>query len=184
MNKKIFLFLILQVAAFSASALSISFSSPGTTLDLSAVSNADQARIFADSGENVSGESPIIFNLDILTPVVITSTMNLRTGFADPFSLELVDPSSASVFSVDRTAFDLIGPPSSQFGFFARIFDPTATGTGAYEFRLSGGVVENASSLTLRVAAVPVPAAVWLFGSALAGLAVISRRRKLYSWKG
>lgn len=178
MNKNIFLFLVLQVAAFSASALSISFSSGDNSLDLSAVGQADQARIFADSGEDLSTApaSPIAFNLNLLAPVRITSTMNLRTGFNDPFSLELVDPSAASLFSVTKADFTAVGP-TGEFGIFSTLLNPLVT--GAYEFRLSGPVVENASSLTLRVAAVPVPAAVWLFGSALAGLAVISRRRKM-----
>lgn len=176
MNKKILLFLVLQVAVFSASATSISFSSLDGTLDLSAIGNADQARIFADIGEDVSSESPITFNLNLLAPVRITSTMNLRTGFDDPFSLELVDPSAASLFSLTRTDFAAVGP-TGEFGIFSTLFNPLVT--GAYQFRFSGPVVENASSLTLRVAAVPVPAAVWLFGSALAGLAVISRRRKM-----
>jgi hypothetical protein len=41
------------------------------------------------------------------------------------------------------------------------------------------GVSENASNLDFRVAAaVPVPAAVWLFGSGLLGLVGIARRKK------
>jgi hypothetical protein len=44
------------------------------------------------------------------------------------------------------------------------------TSNGAY-----AATVPNTTNFT--VAAVPVPAAVWLFGSALAGLGVINRRK-------
>jgi len=43
--------------------------------------------------------------------------------------------------------------------------------------RVSGQASGTANSYDLRVSAVPIPAAVWLFGSALMGLVGVSRRK-------
>ena len=61
-------------------------------------------------------------------------------------------------------------------GLFEQVVRINLYGENASGFHGKLGSVE----LTLRadVQAVPVPAAVWLFGSALAGIAGLSRRRK------
>jgi hypothetical protein len=48
---------------------------------------------------------------------------------------------------------------------------------GTYEWTWGSGV--SADSLTLNVGAVPIPAAVWLFGSGLLGLIGMARRKKV-----
>lgn len=53
-------------------------------------------------------------------------------------------------------------------------FDPT---TGTYEFTAQGTEDTAFSWSSSSLAAVPVPAAVWLFGSGLLGLAGIARRK-------
>jgi hypothetical protein len=71
-------------------------------------------------------------------------------------------------------------------------YDPTVDMTNYIEFFATAGQVytialggngagrwnQNVSDYALTVQAVPVPGAVWLFGSAMAGMVGFSRRRK------
>jgi len=50
-------------------------------------------------------------------------------------------------------------------------------GLGAAECAMSGSTASSSTDFTFTVSAVPVPAAVWLFGSAIAGLGFSSRRK-------
>jgi hypothetical protein len=50
---------------------------------------------------------------------------------------------------------------------------------GTWAFEIFGNDVAQGTGAFEAVAAVPVPAAAWLFGSALLGLVGVGRRRKL-----
>lgn len=54
---------------------------------------------------------------------------------------------------------------------------------GLYDLNLFGHVIGTAAAYAGRISvtAVPLPAAMWLFGSALMALMVVGRRRKLHS---
>lgn len=52
------------------------------------------------------------------------------------------------------------------------------TGWLGSEADLSGGTMQGTYPINQSISAVPVPAAVWLFGSGLVGLAGVARRRK------
>jgi len=175
MSKKIILLLFLQAVAFSVNAVGISFTSLDSSLDVNSPGEADQFRILGNNGEDISDVSPIPFNLGI-TPtsdVLITSTMNQRSGFNDAnFSLELFSSTNTLILSLTRSDFLPVG----SLGIFETVLGGLAP--DAYEFRASGILDEQATSLTLRTSAVPLPTSVWLLGSALAGLVGISRRRK------
>jgi hypothetical protein len=49
---------------------------------------------------------------------------------------------------------------------------------GGYDGSVAGGSLEYSATLTAQAAPVPLPTAVWLFGSALAGLGVFGRRNR------
>ena len=50
--------------------------------------------------------------------------------------------------------------------------------TGTNTIRMIGNVISVGNDLDVRIAATPIPAAVWLFGSALLGIGALSSRRK------
>ena len=60
------------------------------------------------------------------------------------------------------------------------VLDPIVLGPGSYVLQIRGdatGAAGGSYSGVLNLTAVPVPAAVWLFGSALGGLGLLRRRR-------
>jgi hypothetical protein len=59
--------------------------------------------------------------------------------------------------------------------FSGRTFNTLGITPGSYQWTWGSGA--TADSLTLNVGAVPVPAAVWLFGSGLLGLVGVARRK-------
>ncbi|MDQ1303787.1 MAG: hypothetical protein QG595_1770 [Pseudomonadota bacterium] len=60
------------------------------------------------------------------------------------------------------------------------VLNPTLLGPGSYVLQIRGdatGAFGGSYSGVLNLTAIPVPAAVWLFGSALGGLGLLKRRR-------
>jgi len=57
------------------------------------------------------------------------------------------------------------------------VFDPNAIGNYQFAIQVSGGGF-NLETVAMEVQTVPIPAAVWLFGSGLLGLVGIARRKK------
>jgi hypothetical protein len=77
---------------------------------------------------------------------------------------------------VDRT-FDLIFTPVADAGDFAEIYaDALVTKGACGTFCINDN--PNTSNLNVALEPVPVPAAVWLFGSGLIGLVGLARRKK------
>ncbi len=67
-----------------------------------------------------------------------------------------------------------------EWGIGGSIATNTITTLGVWERAFRGSANQDTfSTLTLEVAAVPVPAAVWLFGSALVGLVGFNRKKHL-----
>jgi len=95
----------------------------------------------------------------------VTNTNN--TG-SDPDSMRVVNTPGSFIFNVEGSDYELALPGfSTDAGSsFATVFDLAEGST------LNMGVYAQLN----RVSAVPVPSAVWLFGSALIGLVGVSRR--------
>ena len=98
--------------------------------------------------------------------------------------------SAAALFLVSDLPGDLTGVPGMYFILNGSLIDPSGTYQiieGFESFCADFYCNDNASELreiysgTVTASAVPVPAAVWLFGSALAGLGWV--RRKQSAWR-
>ena len=74
---------------------------------------------------------------------------------------------TATTLGIFELTLDLAGAFGSDFGTFTGV-----------QLQLTGGGYDAAPSLIGTTAAVPVPAAVWLFGSGLLGLVGVARRKK------
>jgi hypothetical protein len=113
------------------------------------------------------------------------------TGACDPDSAPLgscqgsMTPGSSLVTAqIFRSAADVGVPSDWEFV----DFDQVALGAGTYVLNDNYGFIRFGQgdaatgvfsySIDIEQAAVPVPAAVWLFGSGLAGLAGLARRRR------
>jgi len=111
-------------------------------------------------------------------------------SYAHTVDLSLLTGSSASTpvtFSLDSTSNNLLGytgfnsvTGTTTLGIYAMNIHLAGAFSGITSFdgvRLDVGGYSAVPSLVGTVTAVPVPAAVWLFGSGLVGLAGIARKR-------
>ena len=102
--------------------------------------------------------------MELLLPQLTFTTFNI-----DDFQFALTDQTGIPLTSFVNTG-ESINLGSITDGTYGILFRGQATGT-------SGGSVSGLVALA-SVSAVPVPPAVWLFGSALLGLISFSRARK------
>jgi hypothetical protein len=115
-----------------------------------------------------------------------TLTMKYDGGSSVTFSLHSLDflagSLSASAGTIEVTGYYAGGgslattltASSAGFVWDSTVFDASWSGLGRVEFAASG--LDSLAALdNLVVTAVPIPAAIWLFGSALAGLGWIRR---------
>lgn len=95
-----------------------------------------------------------------------------RQGWGTPFDLDVFATSALDVNNVSYVRLlDVVGDGSMVDSFGNPIYDPYQT-TGSAGFDLDAiGVINTAATV------VPVPAAVWLFGSGLLALLSLGRRR-------
>ncbi len=93
-----------------------------------------------------------------------TVALNTFGSFTDFFN------SNDKVFLYSLGEVGLINPGASVTGAF--LFEPALLASSGVVFGSNGGV-----NTAITVSAVPVPAAVWLFGSGLIGLVGIARRK-------
>jgi len=111
-----------------------------------------------------------------------SSTNNMTISFGNTVYTDEMDVlDGANMFLTASGVFDGISylsdsvePGFESTGFVGGEYD--VTGTDSVELELYVDGTWNAGSYT-QVAAVPVPAAIWLFGSGLLGLAGIGRRK-------
>lgn len=130
------------------------------------------------------------FNSISVSNAITSVTLTLRTGsFDSSVALDapnriyldglLVDPlfingfSSANTDNVETRSINL--NPS----FYPVISDGMVSLAGTHISEASGSGSFQVDFLRLDVAVVPIPAAIWLFGSGLLGLIGISRRKKV-----
>jgi len=136
-----------------------------------------------------------VFNTqgDLLNRIASGGTLNAPWGLA-------IAPSSFGQFSGDLLVGNFGDGTINAFNLTTHLFDGQLTGTDGKPLSIDGlwaltvgngggagstqsiyfsaGPNGEANGLFGTVAAVPVPAAVWLFGSALAGFGVFGRRQK------
>ena len=106
----------------------------------------------------------------------------MQLFFRDANDVNLCDPGGFNACS--QSVFDTAQPIDTWVQLTASAVAPTGTAVARIQLLLvpdantpAGGALfwDDAS---LEVSAVPVPAAVWLFGSGLLGLVGVARRRK------
>jgi hypothetical protein len=127
--------------------------SPVTVVD-NAVSGDPYVKSLDFSGWRMSWDGTPSSNLGGGNQVVGSTTFNNGSGLAT-ITCSLASCSNTSTFTLDYAAVGQQGDPSNAFNGLP------------YTLHLEG-----------YVSAVPVPAAVWLFGSGLVGLMAAARRRK------
>jgi hypothetical protein len=154
------------------------------SLPTGAVVNSATLNFFTKSAQE-SGSSPVRM-YEMLTAWDNTSTWN---SFGNGISLDDVEASSTpfverfnipdeTPISFDATALVQAwadGSSNAAFGIFIRNFS-----SDGWDIQVASNGGEFAPFLTVdytAAAPVPVPAAVWLLGSALAGVAGVARRR-------
>jgi len=116
-------------------------------------------------------DSSVTAHSDTLTYSIVTGEMN--DPALSPFAVTLIDQLSGFDAGGTQIATDLEALSAANGGWNIVLRDSGGAALGgatAISFFDSGG------STIMLVSAVPVPAAVWLFGSALLGLAAIRRR--------
>ena len=101
----------------------------------------------------------------------VTTSGFVRVGSPNnTATFDLLDSDGDSIFA-SGTAFTTNFTSGTS-----NIFGPVKAGT--YVLKISGGGDNGAATYDVAVTAVPLPAAAWLFGSALVGAVVIGRRKR------
>ncbi|GAB6141885.1 hypothetical protein JCM14076_26140 [Methylosoma difficile] len=165
--------------AFSFALLMCSFQAGAATLSLSAITAG--ATVSAANANDIVGGGAITSANTSFTykwSLVLSSTVDvLLTTTNTPFTNLLTSPVYTFALK-DSTGTTTI---NSLTGAIGGQFTVASLAAGTYEIwisgktKLSGGV--NSSFSVFNTSPVPVPAAVWLFGSAFMGLVGVSRRK-------
>ena len=128
------------------------------------------------------------FNLTLVSGSVLAMFDDSDTAFTNPLSIPLpskvlIDgPSISGDFTATNIASQnltltnnnwfILATNNNNTGWFGDVFSQCSDTSGACTVTFSDGTV-----LAVDSTIVPVPAAVWLFGSGLLGLAGIARRK-------
>jgi hypothetical protein len=138
------------------------------------------------------GETPAVVSARFLNPTGFVGPSNFGSGgqeFADSGSGGNADGSpNGDIFGLFFNSVLLVvpggytknDPLSGTSTYNSTTLALLGMNTGSYTWTWDTGTGANPTtdSLTLNVGAVPVPAAVWLFGTALIGLVGFSKRKK------
>ena len=102
-----------------------------------------------------------------------------NTVASNAINLDLV-LNDMTIYNIDGFAAELWGNNSGTWDFIDSGLDLDGTlANNDYRLIISGDANGNSGGLyTVAISAVPIPAAVWLFGSGLVGLAAVARRKK------
>ena len=169
--KKIFMLFALLNFSAGAWAASVNFS-PNPIVPGGPVATFQQVLGTADGGGQLALPLDALFTLDAspgLGAVVVNANLQLdsATGTVAGLTAQLFDSADALVTDLIVTSLGGLGT--------ALGFDQVLS-NGDYRIRFSG-VVSGAPVLQGQISAVPIPAAVWLFGSALVGLFGVKRSK-------
>jgi hypothetical protein len=100
------------------------------------------------------------------------SDANAASGFIDYVFLIKSVGNAGSNFDIASFTFNVLGNPGAATTL--ALSNPAIADTG---FTLPGGTLVDVNYVNSQVQVVPVPAAAWLFTSALAGIGVLGRRK-------
>ncbi len=170
--------LILQVAfctalmSGSANALTIIDSETDT---VSGVTPLTQGELYYGGGLHKTGGFTDFFNFSLASAPLGTVTISAPDVIGAIANLTLVwwDPGSSSAISPALTVTDAFGAllPATTLAF------ALASATD-YHLRVTGTALTDGGAYTARITTTPIPPALLLFGSALAGLGFLGRRSR------
>jgi hypothetical protein len=110
------------------------------------------------------------FTLSNMGNIDITASLGASTSALQQDSQNLMFGFLASDWNVPGTLVSTAPTDTT-------VFDPNALGEYQFYIEVNGGGLSAIESVAIEVHVVPVPPAVWLFGSGLLGLAGIARRK-------
>jgi len=110
------------------------------------------------------------FSLSNMGNIDITASLGTSTSSLEQGSQNLMFGFLASDTNIPGTLVSTAPTDTT-------VFDPNALGEYQFYIEVNGGGLSAIESVAIEVHVVPVPAAVWLFGSGLIGLAGIARRK-------
>lgn len=117
---------------------------------------------------------------DIAANSIVDDTLEFTfSGFSSVLSISNTLPQGWSSFNVslwDNAAFSGSAIASAS-GTVGDISFQTLLNAGTYFFHITGETGNRLGTYQVGVYATPIPAAVWLFGSAIMGLVGFSRRK-------
>ena len=147
-------------------------------LDLSGSSGRPVQNAIVVNADGAAANQSYVLSASVHNQVPAGPIVDGDNYFAREFSINLLKP-SGSVFATDalpatppdRTLFNLYSAATNPGGQFRLVFSSGSHGDHT--------LIGNLTSFTFAMAspaAIPLPAAVYLFGSGLAGIAAIARR--------
>jgi hypothetical protein len=162
--KKLLVVMGLAMAAFS-------FQASAATLNWSNISGVVNPVVVDTTPSSLFGSENFLannFNVNANWEFILSSLSRVLINVS---SLK-VNPTWLKHVELDGNALTQLGGPTNG----AWLFD-SVLGAGSHTIHLDGKTNGRNSGYQLNVAQTPIPAAVWLFGSALMGLMGISRRK-------
>ena len=118
------------------------------------------------------GALGLFFNFNVLESAVVTITSGDQPGV-----ISNIENLTLSWLASDFSVIDSLAVPSG-FGVDPTILSLALAGPGIYYLQVTGNVLQSGSSFEVAVATTPIPPALLLFGSALAGLGFLGRRSR------
>jgi len=142
-------------------------------LDLSGSSGRPVQNAILVNASGTAANQSYVLSASVANQVPAGPIIDGGEYFAREFSINLINP-SGSVFTTD--ALPDTPPDRNLFSLYSAVTNPS----GQFRLVFSGShgdhtIIGNLTSLS--VSAVPIPAAVLLFGSGLAGIAAFARRK-------
>jgi|GEM_PF-1869502 len=131
---------------------------------------------------STSGAGDVNFAADITNGVLTVSDLGFGGQFSGAYNFDLAPDTTFPL----QILWTVPGNNPGEFNAAIRwghIITTAEDGTGMFtgqnaNWVLEGCLTTNSSGVCAPASAVPVPAAAWLFGSGLIGLASVARRRK------
>ena len=118
-----------------------------------------------------------IWDIDAVEGTIGESVSLATTANVSPLSLHSTDVWDASTLTLSSDGTS--NPNQNLLNFSVlRFFDPAGFNSITFNFDIAGGYTGGMGVGNMTVSTIPVPAAIWLFGSGLVGLIGLARRKK------